>query len=129
MKTFLVILLIIASTSFAQKKYITEGDSILTYSSQVTEPSWVFLFVKDSADTYTDTTVCELKNAFGDWEIIGVKDMDDFTFKSSIIPGDGVSKYYLPIIKAAPGDLRLRRTNVDDRDRNTKATIERKSLD
>ena len=123
--------MISVSALFSQAKYITAGDSILTFTNPVyTTATSVYVFVSDSSNSIVDTLVAEVKNKYsGAWSVVGLIRVFDNTLVSSIIPGDGVNRIYkLLYPDVNTGDVRVRRTNVTSRTQRTYSTIERKNV-
>lgn len=130
MKKLLLILVLAACVIFPQKKYIAGSDSILTYANAITQPGSLFICIKDSNNSYTDSLVAEVKNPFGNWVTVGVKGIDNGTYYTSIVPGNGATIYYqLNFGLISPGEFRVRRTNVANRTINCQASIERRDTE
>lgn len=118
-KLVVIIVLMLVTVSFGQSKYITASDSILVAESNKT--SYTMIFISDSSNAITDTLVVEKyvpkKKA---WDAIAVMDMathDDWY--ETIIPGNGVAKWYLVNAISMGDNIRVRRTNVTSRTQKT----------
>lgn len=118
-KLVIVMLLLFTAIGFSQAKYITAGDSILVAESNKTP--YTMIFVSDSSNTTVDTLVVEKyapKKKV--WDAIAVMDMsthDDWY--ASVIPGDGIAKWYLVNAISMGDNIRIRRTNVTTRSQST----------
>ena len=118
-KLVVIIVLMFVAVSFGQAKYITAGDSILVAESNKTP--YTMIFISDSSNAITDTLVVEKyapKKKV--WDAIAVMDMathDDWY--ETIIPGNGVAKWYLVNAISMGDNIRVRRTNVTSRTQKT----------
>lgn len=119
-KLVVIMLLIFAAVTFGQAKYITAGDSILVAESNKTP--YTMIFVSDTVNPSTVDTLVVEKYVPGKkiWDAIAVMDMathDDWY--ETIIPGNGVAKWYLINVINTGNNIRIRRTNVTGRAQKT----------
>ena len=89
-------------------KYLTEGDSILTFVSRHTSFE---IIVMDS--TVVDTVILE-KQTLGGWAPVGVFSMETGAYVVTMIPGAGVSGKVYYVEKNAVGSFRLSFTDAEE---------------
>ena len=112
------------AVGFAQSKYLYSADSILVAESNKT--SYTMIYVSDSSNAVTDTLIVEKyvpKKKV--WATVAIMDMtthDDWY--ASIIPGDGVAKWYLINAISMGDNIRIRKTNVVAASRTKKTYVE-----